>query len=73
VDLLKFRSQYPLLVVEILQLTYPKKSGKGRPWSLAKAHVKRETDARELNIAMRPFQRRKHIMTVVPAFDLVAP
>ena len=55
------------------QLTYPKKSEKGRPWSLANAHVKRDTEARELNMATRPFQKSITISTVVAACDLVAP
>jgi hypothetical protein len=55
------------------ELTYPKNPGNGRPWSLAKAHDKREIDATALNKATRPFQRRHTMMTVVPAFDLVAP
>jgi hypothetical protein len=34
--------------------TVPKKLEKGRPWSRAKAQVRRETEARELNMATMP-------------------
>jgi len=48
-----------------------KKAEKGRPLSLAKAHVSRDTEARVLNIAMMPRKTIRAIRAVVPPFDPV--
>ncbi len=50
-----------------LNHTCPKKFENGRPLSLAKAQVRRETDARDENTATTPMKIRKVIRTVVAA------
>ena len=47
--------------------TWPKKLEKGRPLSLAKAQVRRETDAKLEKTATTPMKIRKVMRTVVAA------
>jgi hypothetical protein len=56
-----------------MQPTSPKNFEHGNPSSRAKAQVKRETEARELNIAIMPFQTMNEQRTTVAARDPVAP
>ena len=49
-----------------------KKGEKGRPWSRANAQVRRDTEARELNMAIMPLKMSKERSAIVADFEPVA-
>lgn len=53
-------------------LTYSKKAGNGNPLSRAKAHVKREVDAKSPSVAKKATMMMADIMAVAAATEPVA-